>query len=262
MLQPTYWARTHVWNRIMAADVFIWLDSVKFARSSTKWEDRTVVETPDGRPVVLRLPASGPREVSWREVGLHSGWAKHRRTLQSCYGRRPHWRTVSPFVDEVYTDRADTIEAVCWRTLQATFRLLRMSRPVVRASELPVPGAKSELVLQLVKAVGGTTYLTGRPGASYLDLERFTAAGVAVEVQNWNAPVTRHGLVNPSIIHVLAEHGPVGTGGLLAPDPLTEPDRRQHDPQQTVEDFGRPGSRRCQCHQWRTDPRSAWCHLV
>ncbi|MGP4050247.1 WbqC family protein [Streptomyces sp. 2A115] len=215
MLQPTYWARTHVWNRIMAADVFIWLDNVKFARSSTKWEDRTLVETPDGRPVVLRLPARGSRDVPWREAGLNNGWAKHRRTLQSCYGRRPHWRTVSPFVEEVYADRADTIEAVCWRPLCATFALLQVSRPVVRASELPVRGAKGELVLWLVKEVGGTMYLTGRPGASYLDLARFTAEGVTVEVQNWKAPVTRHGLVNPSIIHVLAEYGPVGARSLL-----------------------------------------------
>ena len=49
-MQPTYWARTHVWNRIFTSDVYIWLDSVKFSRSATKWEDRTVVEASDGRP--------------------------------------------------------------------------------------------------------------------------------------------------------------------------------------------------------------------
>ncbi len=61
ILQPTYWARAHVWNRIFSSDVFIWLDSVKFSRSATKWEDRTVVEGSDGRPIVLRLPLRGSR---------------------------------------------------------------------------------------------------------------------------------------------------------------------------------------------------------
>ncbi len=59
ILQPTYWARTHVWNRVFTADTYVWLDSVKFSRSATKWEDRTVVELSDGRPVVLRLAAAG-----------------------------------------------------------------------------------------------------------------------------------------------------------------------------------------------------------
>jgi hypothetical protein len=36
ILQPTYWARAHVWNRVLRADVFVWLDSVKFSRSAAK----------------------------------------------------------------------------------------------------------------------------------------------------------------------------------------------------------------------------------
>lgn len=219
ILQPTYWARAHVWNRVLAVDVFIWLDTVKFARSSTKWEDRTVVETPDGRPVVLRLPRCGPREVPWREVRLNTGWRVHRATLQSCYGRRPYWRAVLPYVEGVYATRADTIEEVCRRTFDATLTLLGTGPRVVRASELAAFGAKGELVLALVKAVGGTTYLSGGPGAAYLDMARFAAEGVKVEIQSWAAPVTRHGLANPSILHLLAEFGPDTTRELLTTDP-------------------------------------------
>jgi WbqC-like protein family len=208
VLQPTYWARSHVWNRILSADVFVWLDSVKFARSSTKWEDRTVVETPDGRPVILRLPLRGSRQVAWHQAGLNDGWTKHRKTLQRCYGRRQYWPIIAPYLETVYAPEASTIEAVCMRTFQATTALLGVSCRVVRASDLRPGGAKSELVLRLVRAVGGTTYLTGEPGASYLDLTRFAAEGVTVEIQRWTAPVTRHGLANPSIIHVLADVGP------------------------------------------------------
>ncbi|MYT32916.1 MULTISPECIES: WbqC family protein [unclassified Streptomyces] len=215
MLQPTYWARAHVWNRVLSADLFVWLDSVKFARSSAKWEDRTLVETPDGRPVVLRLPARGPREVSWREVELGDGWTKHRKTLQSCYGKRPHWRAMVPYLENVYGPPASTIEAVCRRTFEATLSLLGENRPVVRASQLSAKGTKGELVLRLVQEVGGTTYVTGAPGAAYLDPARFADAGVTVEVQSWSAPVTRRGLANPSIVHVLAELGSVRARRIL-----------------------------------------------
>ncbi len=215
ILQPTYWARAHVWNRVLRSDVFVWLDSVKFSRSSTKWEDRTVVESRDGRPIVLRLPLRGPRSVLWREAGLNEGWQQHRKTLQQCYARRPYWAHLGDAVDGVYASAAATIDAVCWRSFRAVAGLLNPSCQLVRSSELGVTSAKGRLVLDLVQAVGGGSYLTGGPGAGYLDREAFAAAGVEVEVQDWKAPVSSHGLANPSVLHLLAEHGPAATRWLL-----------------------------------------------
>jgi hypothetical protein len=207
ILQPTYWARTHVWNRIFASDVYIWLDSVKFSRSATKWEDRTVVETSDGRPVVLRLPLKGSRLALWSEAEVQPAWRRHIVTIRHCYSKRPHWNTVAEAVEAVYEDEADTIAEVCWRTFQACQRLLSPDARVVRSSDLPVNSAKGQLVLDLVKEVGGTSYIAGRPGLSYLPLEQFRQEGVDVMAQDWKAPVTRRGLADPSILDLLANAG-------------------------------------------------------
>jgi hypothetical protein len=207
ILQPTYWARTHVWNRVFTADTYVWLDSVKFSRSATKWEDRTVVEAPDGRPVVLRLPLRGSRLVLWREAGVQPAWRRHMVTIRQCYAKRPHWATVAPMVESVYEHEAETIDEVCWRTFQACIRLLTPDTRIVRSSGLDVHSAKGELVLELVKAVGGTSYISGRPGLSYLPLDQFRRAGVDVIVQDWKAPAARRGLTNPSILDLLANAG-------------------------------------------------------
>lgn len=217
ILQPTYWARTHVWNRVITSDVFVWLDSVKFSRSSTKWEDRTIVEAPDGRPVVLRLPLRGSRNVLWAEAGLNEGWQRHERSIRHCYSGYPAWPTVEPLLEGVYGRPADTIDEVCWRTFEGVANLLAVTARVVRASGLGVSSSKGQLVLDLVTAVGGTTYLSGGPGAAYLPIERFAEAGVAIEVQDWPAPVTRHGLTDPSVLHVLAQEGPQAAAGVLGP---------------------------------------------
>ena len=207
ILQPTYWARTHVWNRIFASDVYIWLDSVKFSRSATKWEDRTVVEASDGRPVVLRLPLRGSRLALWSEAGVQPSWRRHMVTIRQCYSKRPHWNTLAQTVEAVYEDEAETIAEVCWRTFQACRQLLAPDGRVVRSSDLNVHSAKGELVLDLVKEVGGTSYIAGGPGLSYLPLEHFRQEGVDVVVQAWKAPVTRQGLANPSILDLLANAG-------------------------------------------------------
>jgi hypothetical protein len=205
--QPTYWARTHVWNRIFASDVYIWLDSVKFSRSATKWEDRTVVEAPDGRPVVLRLPLRGSRLSLWSEAGVQPTWRKHIVTIRQCYTKRPHWSAVAQAVEAVYEREAETIAEVCWRTFQACMDPLALGTRVVRSSALDVHSAKGDLVLDLVKAVGGTSYITGRPGLSYLPLDRFRREGVRVAVQEWKAPVTRRGLADPSVLDLLVNAG-------------------------------------------------------
>jgi hypothetical protein len=206
-MQPTYWARTHVWNRIFASDVYIWLDSVKFSRSATKWEDRTVVEASDGRPVVLRLPLKGSRLVLWSEAGVQPTWRRHLVTIRHCYSKRPHWNTVAQTVEVVYEHEAETIAEVCWRTFQAGLQLLAPDTRVVRSSDLDVHSSKGELVLDLVKEVGGTSYISGEPGLSYLPLERFRQEGVDVVVQAWKAPVARRGLADPSVLDLLANAG-------------------------------------------------------
>jgi hypothetical protein len=215
-MQPTYWARTHVWNRIFASDVYIWLDSVKFSRSATKWEDRTVVETSDGRPVVLRLPLRGSRLASWSEAGVQPTWRGHMKTIRQCYSKRPYWNTLAPSVEAVYEHEAETIAEVCWRTFQACLRPLAPEARVVRSSELGVHSEKGQLVLDLVKKVGGTSYICGRPGLSYLPLERFRREGVDVVVQDWKAPVTQAGLPDPSILDLLANMGVSETREILS----------------------------------------------
>jgi len=225
ILQPTYWARTHVWNRIFSSDIFIWLDSVKFSRSATKWEDRTIVEATDGRQIVLRLPLRGSRLALWSEVGLNDDWRKHLVTITQCYSKRPHWRAISSMIESVYSEDANTIDAVCWRTLQAARGILRPECYFIRSSSLPVDSVKGDLVLELVQAVGGTSYLTGAPGLAYLPVDRFAERGIEVVVQAWQAPTTQHGLVNPSIIDLLANVGPELAREVLSRPPFCADDQ-------------------------------------
>lgn len=216
ILQPTYWARTHVWNRILASDIYVWLDSVKFSRSSTKWEDRTIVESPDGRPIVLRLPLRGSRMVAWNEAGLNEGWRRHFRTIVQCYSKRPCWDVVAPIVQAVYCEDAETVEQVCWRTLHGVASLLEPACKFVRSSDLHVTSTKGDLVFDLVQAVGGTTYISGVPGLSYLPLDRFHRAGVEIVGQRWRAPMARSGLANPSVLDLIVDVGPAVARSMLS----------------------------------------------
>ncbi|TMG80515.1 MAG: WbqC family protein, partial [Betaproteobacteria bacterium] len=62
--------------------------------------------------------------------------------------------------------------------------------PLVKSSRLGVGGAKSELVLNICKAVGARTLIVGLGGSrAYLDRAAFARAGIALELQQFTHPV-------------------------------------------------------------------------
>ena len=82
-----------------------------------------------------------------------------------------------------------------------------------------VPGAKSELVLNLCRATGATTYLSGKLGRDYLDEGTFAAAGIAVSYQDYAHP--EYAQVQPGfepfmgVLDLLFNHGPASRDILL-----------------------------------------------
>ena len=73
--------------------------------------------------------------------------------------------------------------------LEQHLRDLMIATPLVYSSEMGVGGAKSELVLNLCRATGASTYLSGALGRHYLDEASFAAEEVAVQYQVYVHPV-------------------------------------------------------------------------
>jgi hypothetical protein len=68
-------------------------------------------------------------------------------------------------------------------------RSLGITKRCAKASELGVEGRKSELVLNICRALGASSYYSGRAGQDYLDKDSFRRAGVEIIFQSFNHPV-------------------------------------------------------------------------
>ena len=64
-----------------------------------------------------------------------------------------------------------------------------LSRPILRASALGIPGKRSERLLALCQHVGARRYLSGNAARDYLDMELFAHNGIEVEWQDYVHPV-------------------------------------------------------------------------
>ena len=74
-------------------------------------------------------------------------------------------------------------------TLEFMREAFEIRTPLARSSELGVEGAKSDLILNLCRAVGADALLAGFGGSrQYLDPEAFARAGVRVQWHEFTHP--------------------------------------------------------------------------
>jgi hypothetical protein len=104
--------------------------------------------------------------------------------------------------------------------LEYFVQALGIDTRLVYASELQVAGDATERLINLLNAVGASRYYTGAYALDqYLDSALFRDAGIALEIQEWSAPVypQLHGAFLPdlAVIDLLLNCGPTSLDTLL-----------------------------------------------
>lgn len=198
--QPMYFPWVGFMAQMALADVMIWLDDAQFSRGS--FTNRVQVKTASGvKWMSLPLRDKGHR-TAIRDLHLADPgiFARHRSLLRNALADAPH------LADAIRTFEEATVDAPLCDTLiesaEAQARALGLpARRTLRSGGMEVPGQGSARVLDLVRAVGGTRYVTGHGARHYLDHAAFEAAGVAVDYMDYAPHPWRqaHGAFTPYV---------------------------------------------------------------
>jgi hypothetical protein len=189
--QPRYLPWLGYFHRIHASDLFIYLDSVQY--SPRDWENRNKVKTAQGW-TWLTVPVSARYRAPIPEVLIDNTqpWStKHWKTIQTFYGATPYFHVHESGLSEIY-------EKGSWqRLLDLNLALTEAlcgclcvnNNRFVKASDVGAYGRGSKLILNLCKAVGASTYLSGSEGRHYLDKNAFAKAGIRIIYQRYRHPI-------------------------------------------------------------------------
>jgi len=189
--QPHYLPWLGYLHRMARADLFIVLDHVQFERAN--YQNRTAVRVNNAAHwlTVPVLQRSQKERILDKQIDNSQEWASlHYETLRRAYTAAGYFSAYASELRNIYARR--------WERLvdlnDATLALLRdaygISTPLVRSSQLGALGAKSELVLNLCRAVGASALIVGMGGSrAYLDRADFAAAGIALELQEFDHPL-------------------------------------------------------------------------
>jgi hypothetical protein len=177
--------------KIACSDTFVFLDNVQYEKNG--WQNRTRYSTSAGLKY-LTLPVrqegivSGHKTIREIELAEVAAPAKHWSTLVQRYSKAPGWPKIAPRLEAILHDRHEKLLTLCLATTDLTLEIFRLKPKIVIASALPVEGSKGERVVNLVKTVEATHYLSGAGAKEYLEPAAFERAGLGLTFQEFAHP--------------------------------------------------------------------------
>ncbi|MDD4280282.1 MAG: WbqC family protein [Candidatus Sumerlaeales bacterium] len=192
ILQPNYLPWKGVFDMIYQVDCFVFLDDVQYTTGD--WRNRNKVQTQSGLKWVS-VPVKSKLGMCINEIELsnESHWQHaHLNSFLCNYAKAPFLKEYRWILRELYEERE-------WRSLaeldiyatKLLCRVLGCEREFVVSSDLTTHGIKDDRVLDIVKQVGGTYYLSGPAAQDYIVPEKFAAQGVELAYIKYDYPVYR-----------------------------------------------------------------------
>ncbi len=191
--QPSYFPWLGLLDKISKSQVFILMDEVQFSDSG--FQHRNVFLEAKGKPCYLILPVNkkGYTEKSFRQLRLADNYwqKKHRKFFLFNYKKHPYWENIFSQIEFIFEKRYEFLIDVVWDSMKVLFNMLGINVKVHFQSELDYDRSfkKSDLVLELVKSVEADVYLSGKGAKNYLDVNRFSSAGVEVMFNHFVHPI-------------------------------------------------------------------------
>ena len=202
--QPNFAPWLGFFDKARHSDVLVLLDTVQFIKRG--YQNRARVKAPAGTQwLTVPVITKGRYDQATKDVEIDESirWrAVHLRTLQSTLARAPHYDALMDAVRPIY-DRTELHRLVDLNValIRMVVQRLGIDSRLVLASELPLTGSSTSLMISLTRAVGGDVYLSGPTGRNYLEPELFDAAGLALRYHEFTpSPYPqRHGAFVPGL---------------------------------------------------------------
>ncbi len=192
ILQPSYIPWRGYFHQIFKSDLFIFYDDVQYDKRG--WRNRNRIKTMHGSkwltiPVLASNVQIDKTPINRIRIDWGQKWnQKHWLTIQHTYGKTPYFKTYEKdiffFYSKHYEYLADftidyTIHVCEWLGIQNT-RFLK-------SSDLKgITGNKTNRLIQILKQVGATHYISGPSAKNYIDENSFKESGIRIEYMNYN----------------------------------------------------------------------------
>ncbi len=192
--QPDYLPYLGYFDKIKKSDIFVIFDEAQFAKG--KVHNRQRVRTNLGWTWLTIPVKHALKPLNATEISYNSGdaWAHHHwEVIRHSYSKSPYFETYGPELRKFYEESTAktlaefNIPIIEWLTDKFKIKLSIRPFPITSKLGLKYENA-SELLAKLAEYFGADTYLSGKSGPKYLQMEPFEKRGIKVEFQEFHHP--------------------------------------------------------------------------
>lgn len=190
--QPDFMPHLGFFDRFLEADLYISLDHVQFVRNTSRsWTNRDRIKTPRGAQwltvAVTKQSSFSPintielAKTNWREKNL--------KLLEENYKKTFGFPEIMPEIERLYSRPFRFLRDLNIASIELLMEMLDTKIKWTWASNLNPTGEKNELIVDLLKKVSATHYISGLGALAYFDEAPFKEAQIEVIWRSYNHPV-------------------------------------------------------------------------
>lgn len=229
--QPNFFPWLGFFDKIARSSVFVLLDNVQFPKTGGTWINR-VQWLVGGKGVWVTAPIvrayHGVRPIREMLLNNTTSWRdKLVKTLEVNYRRAPSYKAVAPMLIPLINNPTDNLAEYNIAAIRAISTGVGLdASKFVFGSMLRAEGTATDLLINIVNAVGGTAYLAGGGAAAYQEDQKFATSDLELVYQGFVHPVypqfnSTEFIPGLSIIDALMNCGFEGTRMLIEGDRTT-----------------------------------------
>ena len=226
VIQSCYIPWRGFFDFIRSVDLFLLFDDVKYPMGRS-WRNRNQVKTRNGLKWLSVPVPKGSHELLIDEVRISETgkpWREaHANALQESLDGAPHAEDAHAIWTQAVNAGDTGLSELNARLIKGICAYLSISTPILPSRQFGAQGAATDRLINLVKAVGGSTYVSGPVAKSYLEEWKFRQEGLRLEYKRYDyAPYPQlwgafEGAV--TVLDLIANTGPDATNHIASLTP-------------------------------------------
>jgi len=144
-------------------------------------------------------------ELPWRET--------HWKKILYSYKKAKYFHIYKEYFENLYKKDWNYLFELDLETIKQIIKWLGIKIKIIRESELCIKSESTQRLIDVCKAIGADTYISGIGGRNYINEKLFETASIKLVYQNYQHPVypqrmSKSFITDLSIIDMLANVGP------------------------------------------------------
>jgi len=186
--QPNFFPWLGYFDKIRRADVFILLDDVQIQKTGSSWVNRVKLNiNNEARWITCPiLRTEGVQAIHEVKIDDRQPWReKLLKSIEQNYRKAPNFQALRPTIEGWIHQETDNLADFNITVIQEVMQLLGLTTPLIRHKDLNTSLHSTPMLVEIVKATGGTTYLCGGGADRYQEDHLFEEAGITLEYQGF-----------------------------------------------------------------------------